>query len=83
MECPWTLVYRGIGNYGGDNNMLKRQWLAASVVFAAFSQLSRYARDIFEIINPQVAIAWHTVSIISIVFMCVCMVLLIMEKEGW
>jgi len=63
--------------------MLKRQWLAASVVFAAFSQLSRHVRDMFEIINPQVAIAWYTVSIISIVFMCVCMVLLIMEKEGW
>lgn len=63
--------------------MLKRQWLAAGVVFAAFSQLSRYARDMLEIINPQVAIAWHTVSIISIVFMCVCMVLLTMEKEGW
>ena len=75
-------VFFWIKNYGGDN-MLKRQWLAAFIIFTAFYFMSKYARDMWENINPQVAIAWHTVSILFLAFMGVCFMLLILEKEKW
>ena len=63
--------------------MLKRQWLAAFLIFMGFSWMARFSRDLWGNINPQLAIAWNTTASLFLAFTIVCFVLMILEKEGW
>jgi hypothetical protein len=63
--------------------MLKRQWLAAAIIFTAFYWMAKSSRGVWENANPQLAIAWNTIAFLFLAFMIVCIVLMILEKEGW
>jgi hypothetical protein len=82
MVCTGLFVYRGY-ELRGDDNMLKRQWLAAFIIFTAFYITSKYFRGVWEYIDPQVAIAWNSVAVLFFAFMIVCFILLTLEEEKW
>ena len=63
--------------------MLKKQWFAASLIFMAFSWFAKSSRDVWVNINPQLAIAWNALSFLFLAFVAVCLVLMMLEKEGW
>ena len=63
--------------------MLKKQWLAAFIIFIVSSWFARSSRDLWENMNPQLAIAWNALSFLFLTFGAVCFFLMLLEKEGW